>query len=207
MKKAGSFFNLEETLRQAVEKLAGREPEDVAVKAGVKYIPAEKQFEVPFIDNTFQVSHPEGRVTGEDGRDASVYLAIIILHYLVTAEGKPLTGQWIAYRHLPGGDIYIDPFQKRAVQPFLKTFGHRPDDFVRAAESIGGRRIQLSGISMVIPVLPKIPVCFTIWPGDDEMPASANILFDEAASSYLPTEDYAHLPAVVNGAMKGKLET
>jgi hypothetical protein len=37
------------------------------------------------------------------------------------------------------------------------------------------------------------------------MPASANILFDEAASHYLPTEDYAHLPAIVNGALKSKL--
>lgn len=205
MEKKRSFFNLEETLKQAVETFSVLPPAEIAANAGVELMEDGRTLKVPFIDQVFLVKHPEGKVKTADGEDASIYLAIIILHYLATADGKPLTGRWIAYRHLPGGDIYIEPFQKRAVTPFLKTFGERPEDFKKAAAALGGYSAETSGISMVIPVMPRVPICFSIWPGDDELPASANILFDEAASSYLPTEDYAHLPAIVNGAMKGKL--
>lgn len=202
MEKKRSYFNLEETLRQAAKRFAALDPEEAARQAGVKFDKEEQAICVPFINQNFLVHHPGGKVTAETGADAPVYLAIIILHYLVTAEGTPLAGRWIAYRHLPGGDIYSDPFQKRAVNPFLKTFGDRPEDFKKAAAALGGTQLALSGIGMVIPVLPRVPICFTIWPGDEEMPASANILFDEAAPAYLPTEDYAHLPAIVTGAMK-----
>ncbi len=205
MEKKRSFFNLEETLKQAVKTFSVLDPAEVATCAEVELGKDEKTLKVPFIGQSFFVSHPDGKVKTTEGEEASIYLAIIILHYLSTADGKPLTGRWIAYRHLPGGDIYIDPFQKRAVTPFLKTFGDRPNDFQKAAEALGGHRLEISGISMVVPVLPRVPLCFTIWPGDDELPTAANILFDEAAPSYLPTEDYAHLPAIVNGTMKGKV--
>ncbi len=204
MEKKRSYFNLEETLKQAVESFATLDPAEVAANAGIEFNKDNFNLKVPFIQQDFLVHHPGGQVKTVEGEDASIYLAIIILHYLVTADGKPLTGRWVAYRHLPGGDIYIEPFQKRAVTPFLKTFGDRPADFKKAALALGGYQLDISGISMVIPVLPRVPVCFTIWPGDEEMQTSANILFDEAAPSYLPTEDYAHLPAIVNGAMKGK---
>ena len=206
MEKKRSFMNLEETLRQAEESFSALVAEEIAVKAGVTYNDKDKTLLVPFIKQNYIVKHPEGKVLTEKGEEASLYLAIIILHYLVTAGGEPLTGQWIAYRHLPGGDIYNEPFQNRAIKPFLKTFGDRPEDFKKAAETLGGKRLETSGISMLIQVLPRVPICITLWPGDEEIPASANILFDEAAPFYLPTEDYAHLPAIVNGAMKGQLK-
>ncbi len=202
MEKKQSYFNLEETLRQASASFAYLDPDQVSAQAGVEFNNQERALIVPFLNSKYFVHHPEGKVFTEEGEGASIYLAIVILHYLITADGTPLTGQWIAYRHLPGGDIYTNPFQKRAVIPFLKTFGDRPGEFQEAAEALGGHRLDLTGISMVVPVLPRVPICFTIWPGDEEMPASANILFDQAAPSYLPTEDYAHLPAIVNGAMK-----
>lgn len=204
--KKRSFMNLEETLKQATDSFAALDAAEIAVRSGADYNAKEGLLTVKFLNQLYFIKHPTGNITTDNGEKASLYLAIIILHYLVTAEGKPLTGQWIAYRHLPGGDIYNEPFQNRAIIPFLKTFGDRPEDFQKAAEALGGYRLNISGISMVIPVLPRVPICFTIWPGDEEMPASANILFDEAASSYLPTEDYAHLPAIINGTMKSILK-
>lgn len=205
MEKKRSYFNLEETLRQAVEKFMPLNPQEISKSAAVELDESENNIWIPFLEDRYKVSCKNGKVSTEDGKDASTYLAIIVLHYLTTADGTALTGEWIAYRHLPGGDIYIEPFQKRAVVPFLRTFGSRPEEFEKAAAAIGGKRLPGSGTSMVIPVLPRVPICFTIWPGDEEIPSSANILFDRAAPSYLPTEDYAHLPALVNGIMKGKL--
>lgn len=205
MEKKRSYYNLDETLRQAAECFSKANPAEAAQNAGAFYNTDEQTITVDFMGDKYKVQHPVGRVTGPGGEETSLYLAIIILHYLVTATGAPLTGRWIAFRHLPGGDIYIEPFQNRAINPFLKNFGDNPEEFKKAALALGGSEIKQSGISMVIYVLPRVPICFTIWPGDEELPASATILFDEAASSYLPTEDYAHIPAIVTGAMKGRL--
>jgi len=200
-----SFMNLDVTQAEAERNFSGLDPALTAERAGAEFDRESGIIKLPFIGQEYRVDHPSGKITAADGSPASQYLAIIILHYLATADGTPLTGRWIAYRHLPGGDIYIDPFKKRAVNPFLKTFGDRPEQFQAAAAAIGGYEVSMSGISMVIPVLPRVPLCFVLWPGDEEIASSANILFDEAAPSYLPTEDYAHLPAIVNGTMKKQL--
>jgi len=205
MENKGSYFNLDETYRQAAVEFANLNPGEAAEKAGADYNPESNTVAVRFIDTVYSVNHPEAEVKDPHGNKASVYIAILILHYLVNAGGAPLTGRWISFRHLPGGDIYIDPFQKRAVLPFLKTFGNTPEKFLEAALKLGGEKVEQSGISVVVKTFPRVPICFTIWPGDDELPASATILFDETAPDYLPTEDYAHLPAMVNGAMKSKL--
>ena len=202
--KKRSYFNLDVTLKEAINNFSTLEPDQVAKNARVDLNRENNTFTLPFIDRTFRVKYPSGDIIAEDGSPASQYLAIIMLHYLTTADGTPLSGKWIDYRHLPGGDIYVEPFKKRAVTPFLKTFGERPELFQQAAEALGGHALQLSGIRMVVPVMPMVPICFVLWPGDEELSSSANVLFDEAAPSYLPTEDYAHLPAIVNGAMKAK---
>lgn len=206
MEKKGDYFNLGETFRQAAEKFATLDPEEAAKNAGVLYDKERGAVTLKFIDTTYRVKHPEGEVTSLEGEAASIYTAIVILHYLNSATGTPLTGRWVAFRHLPGGDIYVKPFQGRAIVPFLKNFGPDPACFVKAAAALGGRKIEQSGVSMAIDVFARVPLCFTIWPGDDELPASATILFDEAAASYLPTEDYAHLPAIVMGALLDALK-
>lgn len=201
----GGFFNLDVARGEAVKKLASLDPAAVAGNAAVAFEAQENFFIVPFLNRSYRVFHPGGKVAGPGGEEAPLYLSILILHYLVTADGSPLSGRWISYRHLPGGDIYMEPFRRRAVLPFLKAFGSDPDAFVRAASALGGLRLGGGGTGMVIPVFPRVPLNFTLWPGDDELPPSAAILFDAQAASYLPTEDYAHLPALVVEAMQRSL--
>lgn len=180
-------------------------PEEVSARSQAPY--AGGSFRLTFLNRIYRVSFPGGTVTAEDGEaTASLYQAILILHYLVTANGRPLTGEWVSFRHLPGGDIYREPFEKRAIIPFIKTFGSRPEEFTRAAAALGGSTGPFPGVNAVIPVFARVPLAFVLWPGDDEFPASANILFDGAAASYLPTEDYAHLPALVIGTLQREVK-
>ena len=38
-------------------------------------------------------------------------------------------------------------------------------------------------------MLPLVPVTCVVWAGDEEIPPSATILFDDSITSYLPVED------------------
>ena len=198
----GGYLNLAVAQDLAVKKFSSRDPQSLARDAAVSFQKQESTLTVPFLHQVYRVEHPSGRVYDAEGKEAAVYQSIVILHYLITANGNPLSGEWISYRHLPGGEIYTEPFRRRAVLPFLKAYGEDPEAFVRAADALDARRNEGSGYSMIISAFPRVPLNFTLWPGDDELPASAAILFDAQASSYLPTEDYAHLPALVLKTMQ-----
>jgi hypothetical protein len=44
---------------------------------------------------------------------------------------------------------------------------------------------------------PKMPVVVVIWLGDEEVPTSANVLFDANAGKILPTEDISVVGATL----------
>ena len=201
--KNRSFMNLDTTHEYALNEFASKDPVEIAQNAAVEYDPSQQMLNVFFIQELYQVKHPSGEIWDSKGEKASLYLSIILLHYLNTADGTPLAGKWISFKELPGGQIYIDPFRKRAITPFLKIFGDSPQQFIEAASQAGGfRNPQLGEYCMVIPVLPRVPIAFILHPGDEEFSTTANILFDANASSYLPTEDYAHLPAIIVKSIK-----
>jgi hypothetical protein len=58
-----------------------------------------------------------------------------------------------------------------------------------ACLALGGRLEKGAGIQATFPMLPRFPVTVQIWPGDEEMAGSANILFDASATNYLHIED------------------
>ena len=54
--------------------------------------------------------------------------------------------------------------------------------------------------------MPKIPLGCIFYLGDEEVSPSINILFDSAASHYMPTEDLSSLGIYLSQALRGSLE-
>ena len=93
---------------------------------------------------------------------------------------------------MPGGHAYEGVFLQRAVQPIANVFGDEPERLVEASKRLNGHVLAYGDFSVEIPALPRIPLVMILWCAS-EFPASATILCDESASSYLPTEDLAVL--------------
>ena len=73
----------------------------------------------------------------------------------------------------------------------VKFFGQKPDALIKAGRALGGKEMDMGDASIQIPVFPMVNIAYIVWEGDDEFPASGNVLFDASAPNYLPTEDYA----------------
>ncbi|MCW4029876.1 MAG: DUF3786 domain-containing protein [Candidatus Bathyarchaeota archaeon] len=116
---------------------------------------------------------------------------ILLRHY---AEGNPaaLTGKRIKFRDVPGGYAYEGAFVRNAIHPIEEAFGKTPEDLTKAALRLGGATLSLGDDSTEIFALKGIPLTYILY-SSDEFGASANILYDESASHYLPTEDLAVL--------------
>ncbi len=207
MSKAKGYLNIEVAYRKAVSEFTSLDPRLTARNSACGYHPAKQSFDLFFLNQSYRVNYPSGEVyTGNSEKEkVNLYLSTILLHYLVTSDGTPLSGEWITFKELPGGHIYQKAFYRRAQLPFLKAFGEAPSQFIKAAANLGGFSKGNRKCFMIIPVLPRVPMAFSLSPGDGEIAASSTILFDAKASSYLPTEDYAHLPGIVIREMVNSL--
>ncbi len=129
--------------------------------------------------------------THELGEGAISMLTLLFKHY---SKSKPeeQSGKLVKFRDLPCGCAYEEAFIQRAINPVADVFGEKPDDLPKAAVLLGGRQMEIGDASAQIQALKNVPLTFILW-GSDEFTASANVLYDELASSYLPTEDLAIL--------------
>jgi len=181
------------------------EPREVEARAAVSYQEqgaTAGHFEVSFFGDLYQVHWPSGATRRAASQEAAdITTQIILLHYFLTADGTPMASKWIAFRNLPGGLGYDAAFQGRANRRLAQTFATDQASFEAAARALGGERLTFGDASFLFRLLPRVWLAVVLYLADDEFPSSANVLFDAAASHYLPTEDLA----VLGGLLAGRL--
>lgn len=196
-------MGLDDAYRKALEDMALLNPQVAAAKSGASF--EDGIFTIPLLNRSFTVSFPESEVR-EAGSDTPPFklLEILLMHYLINADGTALSGEWITYRQLPGANLFAQRFTNLVTQPMLESFGDDAAGLSQAALAIGGKPMDRSGdAAFRFLALPKIPVGCILYLGDEEMSPSINVLFDGSASHYLPTEDLTILASLVHSALKG----
>jgi hypothetical protein len=137
-----------------------------------------------------------------DGSECSVYDTGMLLYYLRQADGTPMAERWIGYRELPGGNFYSQAFQGYSGDRLARTFGERPEAYAVAARKMDGVSLDgLPGVAFAFLPLPRIRLAAILYPGDEEFPARASVLFDAAASHYMTTDGLALLGAGLVGRL------
>lgn len=131
-------------------------------------------------------------------------LAVLLSHY-AQAKPAPRTGRLIKFKDLPGGNAYEGAFVRRAIDPLANAFGDSPETLTEAAKVLGGKQLEFGDAAAEVTALEGLPIIYIIWSAD-EFPASATVLFDESASSYLPTEDLAVLGEITTFRLRQALE-
>lgn len=201
LQKRNENFNIATTLVYAREEFAKSNVEDMIKNCG--FIPHEKGFVVPFIDQKFLAEYPAGLVTDlSDGSPVPDNIQVLILHHAVKAPNCPVLDNKISYKELPGGDIYIDPFTNRCIRPLTGIFASNLPALQKAAEACPSIKEKLGDLSYTIRVMPMVPITLVVYEADDEFPAGGNILFNGTAARYLSTEDYAVLCSVLISRLK-----
>ena len=116
-----------------------------------------------------------------------LFSSTIILHFLLTADGTPLSGERILYRELPGGLFYASTIPG-VLQPLVKKYESNGREFLGKLLEIGGEKNKNFKFSGLIYPFKKFPVLFIIDEKDEEFDANIRVLFDSSASHYLKTD-------------------
>ena len=182
----------------AVEKLKQEAAEEAARRAGLD-IEENGDIRIPFLNRVYRLNLQDYsfRDNDDSGQEVPIQEQIIILHYL-TAETTPaVTGNWVAYREIPGASFYYSAFVKRAIDPLKKVFGRNIAGLQAAADKLGAKKIAAGDAGLQIDVFPFVPLQLILWEGDDEFEPEGNILFDASVGQMLSPEDAAWLAGMV----------
>jgi hypothetical protein len=204
-----SIRTAKETYRPAWEKasldLQNLEPQTIDWRSDARYQETEKgrgRFELSFLGRSYVVRYPDIAVWEEEtGQEPSITTQILLLHYLIHADGTPPAGQWIAFREFPGGMGYEVAHRRRATIPLTQAFGQDKEAFVQAARALGGEPLEFGDASFLFRVFPRLWMAVVLHLGDEEFSPSVRILYDAAADHYLPTEDLAVLADVLRSRL------
>lgn len=182
----------------AIEALSQTPVEELLARSGFKPS-AENAFQVPFLDRLYRVSYPQFEFSEQaaSAKEIPLQEQVLILHYMMATSMPLPTGQWIAYREIPGAAFYFGAFVKRAVEPLKKVFGENLAGFSRAAQKLQPKEIENGDAGFEFRVLPAVPLQLILWAADDEFPAEANILFDQNIGRILGPEDAAWLASLL----------
>lgn len=151
--------------------------------------PEKGSIALQFMNKPHIVTYPEFEVYRTPREEVPIWAKIIILHYLIMADGSEPSNELITIRQLSGGEIYYPNFAKRVTQRLSREFGRKPSSLLKAGMQLGGTAVELGDAAIRLLPLPRVPMTFVIWAGDDEFPAESNALFDSTISRYLSTED------------------
>jgi hypothetical protein len=176
--------------RLACEQLAGIDDiRKQCRQSGTKYLPSQQAIIIEHLNQSYHISFPDGEVTLTTGGEVPMRDKILILHYFIQAKGTPLSHKLITYKELPDGINYFPVFAKRAIQPIVTFFGNDPEQLLKTAEILGGRKANCGDVAVTISAFSRVPVTIVLWQGDAEFAPEGSLMFDSTISDYLTNDD------------------
>jgi len=190
--------------RLACEQLASMDIEELCRKTGAQPMDSSKII-VEYLNRRYLVTLLNGEIAlCDDDKEVPLKDKILILHYLTSAQGTPLTNKLITFKQLPGCASYFPVFSQLTITPLLNHFGKEPELLMASVAKLGGRKAGYGDVSVTINAFPRVPVTIALWRGDDEFPPRGSIIFDSSISDYLSAEDIRDLCAtIVRKLIKG----
>ena len=184
------------------QQLCERDPALVAANSGAAWDAASGTLTFDCLSQPLIVATVDYGITAQGDRPLPVIIQALATTYLLTADGTPRAGQWIAFRDLPDGTFYHQAFTGYTGQRLVRMLGDAVDRFRHGAEAAGGASLSgLGDAAFEFRVLPRLWLAAIYWQGDaeDDFPPQARVLFDGAASRYMILDGLAILGSMLTG--------
>jgi hypothetical protein len=195
--------NYQQSFDLACTSMKEMDLEERAKKTGADYQKGEDgaKIIVDFFSEPYHIQFPQIGFYSPSKKTVSLVTRILLLHYLIRADGSPLTGKWVGYKDIPGGLLYAGVFAKRVTEPLARKFGNSAKWFKEIGNKLGGKLVEVGDASFILRAFSFIPLQYVLWEGDEEFPPSVQLLFDASVDHYLSLEDIVVLGQVATGRL------
>ena len=127
-------------------------------------------------------------------------LELISLVFLLHANPSSPDGTLVSVAELKTAHFFQGPHELK-VGSLVKRYGHDIEGFKDAAVSLGGEAQEMADASYKLPALPKVPLYYLLWEGDEEFEPHLSILFDRTVEHHLPADGIWGLVSLVSDAL------
>jgi hypothetical protein len=112
-------------------------------------------------------------------------LELVVLDYFAQVTSlHPMRNDLISVDDLLDAHYFTGRSQLRK-STFLSRFGEDPNGFTNAGKHLGGQIEKMGDRAFRLLPLPRIPVYYLLWFGNDEFPPRLSILFDRSIEKAL----------------------
>jgi hypothetical protein len=87
------------------------------------------------------------------------------------------------------------------VAPLVECYGKDPAGFKKASENLGGELLDMADAAYKFTPLPKIPLYYLLWEGDEEFQPRLSVLFDRSIERHLPADAIWGLVNIVSNKL------
>ena len=178
-----------EGLWEQLQKLDGAE---TAQRAKCEYLSDEEQYVIQFLITEYIVDISDKKIysTRKDSppKPATFLQELCILAYLINAKEIPLANKLVRPEAMPGGQFFFRGIHKLPVEKLIKAFGANPQVLLEISGQFNAEKCEFGDASILLYVLPRLPLTIVIWRGCEEFEARASILFDHTAASQMPLD-------------------
>lgn len=163
-------------------------PEEASQRTGIKW--DGEKFYVNLLGREYALFHPQYRLHPLDGENLPpLPTQTFLLRYLLEGKAVERSGNWLTFREMPWGELYIKPYTGRVLTRAAFTFGTRISAFCAACEKIGAVSVGHADAGFLFDFLGGYQMQILIWEGDEEFPPNAQVLYSDNFALGFAAED------------------
>ena len=140
----------------------------------------------------------------DDGEETSNSFVFLFSRLVMFGSLSSGSGKMLAYNETPWGSHYYMAFKARCLNRLAGTYGHCAKKLAEDGKKIGATEVPGGDCSIEFEYVPGLTVRATVWEGDDEFPANAQILFSDSFLLAFSAEDMAAVGDTFMNALKGR---
>ena len=172
------------------ERLSSADPRETARNSACEWNAARGCYLVPMLGGEYLVlpasrSVQTVRPAIPDEKPPGFNETLLLVNYLLSAREIPRSGKLVPPERLPDGMFFFRGLHEIPVAAMIERFGSDPAAFLEAGKLLGAETVSYGDAALSWRALPRVPITFVLWRGDDEFPARASVLFDSEAHRQL----------------------
>lgn len=172
------------------EDLALLDPEDVCRRSKAEP-DSDYGYRLSFLNREILVDYVNRRLLLTKGDAAETLddplLALIVLVYLQNAVDVEPENRMTAAKELREGHFFTG-VHRLDVAGLIEKFGRDPGEFAAVAESLGGIREPHADMSYRLPALPRVPLYYLLWEGDEDFEPNITVCFDRTIEQHFAAD-------------------